>query len=377
MIMLVVISPCRADDSYKVGYFNNSLKKAYTNDAVAANDVGACYMVGYGVSKNYSKALYWFNIASNLGNANAIKHMGDMYYYCLGVPRDVNTAKMWYTKASNLGNTDAAKALKDIKKELSLNRSPYVTQKLKVASYYEKGKILQEYGLYYQSIQPLFYAAYYDKVPDAMFKLGMSYYIGNGVEESAEEAARWFLAGAEKGHTECFHYAGLSCENGLACKRDRKKALYWYDKARKYSSSPSVSEKFYAELSRGQYHPYGTLTELVEYNLRRNRSNNSSNTRNSGNSNSVLSSNVSNNQSNNSVESEHAETRFVVCTSCSGTGLKYKPHICWDGCYSVYCQSCRRQHCVNEYHEKCISCEGAGQRKQRLYQGKWIYDRRK
>lgn len=76
------------------------------------------YERGFGVKRNYSKALEWFMKSSDKGNSDAQYGLGYMYENAMGVEKDYTKAAEWYKKAADQGDKDAKEALKRIEKYL-------------------------------------------------------------------------------------------------------------------------------------------------------------------------------------------------------------------------------------------------------------------
>ena len=69
--------------------------------------VGAFYLCGIGVTKDYSEAKRWFEKAAAAGHAYAMIQLGGLYRDGLGVTKSVADARTWYQKAADAGNADA------------------------------------------------------------------------------------------------------------------------------------------------------------------------------------------------------------------------------------------------------------------------------
>ena len=71
------------------------------------------------------------------------------------------------------------------------------------------------------------------KINDAeeQFKLGKSYYNGNGVEKDDAKAALCFRKAAERGHVDAQYVFALMCDSGLGVERDQAVATTWFLKA--------------------------------------------------------------------------------------------------------------------------------------------------
>lgn len=68
---------------------------------------------------------------------------------------------------------------------------------------------------------------------ESMFWIGMSYSIGEEVEQNDAEALEWFRKAAEKGHTDAQYYLGYYYANGIVVDTDYAESAKWYLKAAK------------------------------------------------------------------------------------------------------------------------------------------------
>lgn len=69
--------------------------------------LGLLYLTGTSVNKDYNKAKYYFELASDQDFALAQHYLGDMYYYGKGVPQNYQIAYNYYKLASKQGVTDS------------------------------------------------------------------------------------------------------------------------------------------------------------------------------------------------------------------------------------------------------------------------------
>ncbi|MCK5373843.1 MAG: sel1 repeat family protein [Alphaproteobacteria bacterium] len=94
---------------------NLSLEEATNQgDVNTQYGLGVMYYMGWGVSKDHTKAIKWFRLnrkqieqQANQGNANAQYNLGFMYHMGQGVPQDYTKAVKWYQKAANQGHANA------------------------------------------------------------------------------------------------------------------------------------------------------------------------------------------------------------------------------------------------------------------------------
>ena len=84
---------------------------AEAGDKYAQSHLGAMYLHGMGVEKNYAEALKWNRKAAEAGLAGAQHMLGQMYWVGLGVPKDYDEAAKWYQKAAEQGQAEGQFAL--------------------------------------------------------------------------------------------------------------------------------------------------------------------------------------------------------------------------------------------------------------------------
>ena len=102
----------RAKEKFEKCYFMIELEKAMLGDVSAIAEVGSCYWNGFGVTKNYGKAVEYFQKAASFNHAGAIRNLGVAYHYGCGVSKSILQAKYHYEKALMCGD-DTAKHLLD------------------------------------------------------------------------------------------------------------------------------------------------------------------------------------------------------------------------------------------------------------------------
>ena len=69
-------------------------------------------MNGYGVTQDYTQAVYWYQKAAEQGTVSAQYNLGICYEKGEGVTKDKAQAISWYRMAAERGNAKAKKALK-------------------------------------------------------------------------------------------------------------------------------------------------------------------------------------------------------------------------------------------------------------------------
>jgi serine/threonine protein kinase len=67
--------------------------------------------------------------------------------------------------------------------------------------------------------------------PDAMYRLGRMYELGQDGEKDEEKAVRWYRKAAQQGHAAAQYNLGALYEKGRGVPRDEEQAVRWYRKA--------------------------------------------------------------------------------------------------------------------------------------------------
>ncbi|MGN8702672.1 TIR domain-containing protein, partial [Catenibacterium mitsuokai] len=188
-----------------VYYYNKAID---LGNIKAMSNLGACYYHGYGTEKDYTKAVTYYNKAIDLGNINAMLQLGICYYYGHGVKQDYKQAFSWFKKAADKNHANAC------------NWTGYC---------YENG-----YGVEKNYTQAV---SYYNKAIDlgnidAMSNLGACYYHGYGVKKDYRIAFSWFKKAADKNHAGACNWMGDCYENGYGVNKNLDFAIKWYKKAK-------------------------------------------------------------------------------------------------------------------------------------------------
>lgn len=78
-------------------------KMANDGDAGAQGDLGSCFLSGYGVPQDHTKAATWFKMAADQGEPLAQIDLACCYGHGLGVPKDIPQAHAWFQIAADRG----------------------------------------------------------------------------------------------------------------------------------------------------------------------------------------------------------------------------------------------------------------------------------
>lgn len=206
--------------AYARGEYRTALEKltplAENGNAMAQNTIGKMYLSGFGVSKDYDKAMQLFQSAAKQRLPNAQNNVGLMYAGGFGVPQDFRKAIAWFEKAADQGFVNAMLNLVDIYESgIGVGKDPIAAEKWRhrargLPPSEEKGTVTVELtgseqykkGLeFYQSFRfreafcHLLPAAK-DGNPEAQLKLASIYKHGQGGDKDERQARYW----SEKGN---------------------------------------------------------------------------------------------------------------------------------------------------------------------------------
>lgn len=218
-------------------------KSANAGYAFAYNNIGAMYMQGWGIPRDASEAMKWYLKAAEKGVAVAQTNIGSLYRTGDGIEKDCSEAIKWYTKAANLGHTPALIILGIIYEE-----GDCVDKNSEIAfNYYQKAAELGDaigmtnLGICYRTgsgtkkdfqkaLEYLSKAADMSE-PKAQYELGRMYYTGDGIKQDFGKAHGWFQNSAEQGFAPAQFMLGILYEGGDGVKQNYAKAVGWYQKA--------------------------------------------------------------------------------------------------------------------------------------------------
>jgi TPR repeat protein len=185
---------------------------AEQGDVEAQYELGICYGNGDGVEKDYAKAVYWWRHAAERGHAKAQYNLGIFYYQGMGVEKNEEEGLKWLRKAAEQGEQWAIQMLHSI--ETGYNDPAQEAERCRVAA--EDGN------------------------PVAQFALGGLYYNGDGVEQDASEAVKWYRKAAEQGYAKAQVALGLLYAQGIGVDADNEEAFKWFREAAKQGDTVAL-----------------------------------------------------------------------------------------------------------------------------------------
>lgn len=203
-------------------------------------ELGEKYYYGFGVSRDYKKALEYFSESAKQGNAGAQYRLGFMYFSGLGGARiDFAQSAYWLRKAAEFGNSAAQYWLGVIYNLPNIGMRNYseAAKWFKMSAEQGNAGAQYELGLMYESgtgvprnyeeaVKWYSRAAEQGVLSNAEIKLGRLYENGQGVQQNYEEAAKWYRRAA--GNSSAMYRLGSMYEEGIGVERNYEEAVKWY-----------------------------------------------------------------------------------------------------------------------------------------------------
>lgn len=177
--------------------------------------IARAYEHGYGVSKDMAKAVFWYEVAADEGNAAAALELGYLYYTGDHVPRNDEKALMNFTRAAQAGSPHAHLWLGG----MALDGAGQPVD-------YEKA--LYHFRIAAESGDTL-----------AMFELGHMYSRGRGVRRDLAKALLYYRDAAQGCDSLGVLFVGALYWKGL---RDPRAALEWWEADEKEGMRTSAGE---------------------------------------------------------------------------------------------------------------------------------------
>ena len=218
-------------------------KSAALANAEAQFELGVSHLYGEGTPKDGAKALDLFRKAADQNHAHAQFALGRLYELGLGVPKDAENAVMWYRKAAEQGFAKGQLSL-----GIMLGNGRGVAKDMTKATDWigkaaEQGNSDAQFSLGWvyahgQGVPKDLVKAveWYHKAAEqghviAQFRLGFAYYVGDGVHKDAAKAAEWYTRAAVQGYSDAQFNLGAMYKKGEGVPKDLVKAAEWYRKA--------------------------------------------------------------------------------------------------------------------------------------------------
>lgn len=174
--------------------------KGYVQAQLSA---GLYYENGLGIKENLSKAVKYYKMAADQGNAEA------MVCYANALYREnqdnLDESLKWYRKSAELGNS----------------RAQYILAKELLRKEHDNPEILKESIEWLQKSADLNY-------PEALYALGIQYLFGDGVPQDDKKAFSLIEQAAESGYPLANNALGRFYLNGIGVERNGNAAVLFY-----------------------------------------------------------------------------------------------------------------------------------------------------
>ncbi len=147
-------------------------------DAIAAgntdamNDLGALYYDGRGCEQDFTKAVYYYDMAAKLGNRQAQENLGYCYYYGRNVPVDYEKAFHYFALGAFDGHLISLYKIGDMYQN----------------GYYVEKNPTEAFHIYERCIEMMTDEAAPVAAGPVFLRLANCFLDGNGIEENAKNA---------------------------------------------------------------------------------------------------------------------------------------------------------------------------------------------
>jgi hypothetical protein len=215
--------------------------KSDRKDSAALYDLGKAHYQGRGVSKDDTKALEYFKMAAEQGNAEAANAIGSFYLLGLTVPKDDHQAAEWFRKGTENGSALAKMNLARLYVEergglTGKEKGLALMQEAAAMNLPDAHAYLADY--YYFGIDgfleadrtkafPHADAAAKGGIATAMNMLGLMKQFGTGTSLDLAEAEKWFRKAAFMGNPKAQTNIGFLLEPEGEDKKKRIEGTAW------------------------------------------------------------------------------------------------------------------------------------------------------
>lgn len=138
----------------------------------AMNDLGALYYDGRGCEQDFTKAVYYYDMAAKFGNRQAQENLGYCYYYGRNIPVDYEKAFHYFALGAFDGHL------------ISL----YKIGDMYMNGYYVEKNPAEAFHIYERCLETMTDDAALTIAGPVFLRLGNAFLYGNGTEENAKNA---------------------------------------------------------------------------------------------------------------------------------------------------------------------------------------------
>lgn len=216
--------------------------------------LGQCYQYGLGTTKDLSMAIYYYESAARLNNAEGQYRLAYLYQNGISIVKNIDEARRLYEKGAANGHKGCKDALKQMEETANIQSYFQNGSKAyqdhdyqKAANWFQKGAELGDprsqyfFSLLYQDglgvqkdLSMMIY--WLQKSANqgfeyAEYEMGAAYKDGIGVPKNDTTAFKWFEKAALKGLAKAQYALGMCYGNGHGTRVDLTKSFSWYKKA--------------------------------------------------------------------------------------------------------------------------------------------------
>ena len=228
-------------------------KGADRGDSYSMFWVGLCHEEGHGTPKNLSEALRWYKKAAELGDEEARDKVMKLSSITSEVSEDAEIEGKTPAQIVSLGydysvgrngkTKDLMKAVKYYR--IAAERGDAWGQNNLGVMYRDGKGVTQDYA---EAVK-WFRKAAEQGNESGQINLGWQYENGYGVTQDYIEAVKWYRKAAEQGNATAQNNLGMCYEYGRGVTKDLTQAKYWYEKSA--AQGNEKAKQYLMELNQG------------------------------------------------------------------------------------------------------------------------------
>lgn len=221
---------------------------------ISQNTMGSAYSKGIlGFEKNFELARYYFQLAANQEDPEAIFNLAQMHYHGRGGPVDMNQARLLFHAAAEAGDVDAMHEFAEMQylglggpqsHQVARHVWSMAAQRGSVRSFYTLGIVLKNGEGGPQDLvgarRYLEMAAKQGHTPSKICLFRM-FYFGNGVSKNLPLAREYVKSGAKDGDAESMFNYALMLHRGEGGPKNFSSALKWMQRSANAGDEDAVA----------------------------------------------------------------------------------------------------------------------------------------
>ncbi len=211
-------------------------------NADAQFNLGSLYYQGWGLPQDYHEAIKWFNKSADQGHIAAQVNLGTLFAEGVQgvVTQDYSHALKWYILAAASGDREAI-TLRD---SLAARMTP-----AQIAGGQRMAREFKPEDVHARTLREITKLAEKGDA-EAQLRVGLMYYLGQGITSDYREAIGWFKKAGRQGNPFALSNVGYMYEKGEGVPQDFVEAAKWYRLA-------SLRGNAQAQLSLGSMYEKG------------------------------------------------------------------------------------------------------------------------